>query len=217
MKCHYCKSLCIKKGKTKTDLQKYQCTYCKKYQRENYRYKAYQPGTNEKIRVHIKEGCGIRSTARLMSISATTVIAKIKQEAQKIIKPIVKMHKEYEADELKTYVKKKKNEQWVMYAINKKTKQVVDFRVGKRNKKNLKGLIETLLLSRAGKIYTDKLNIYPGLIPEEIHCPVPHQINYIERKNLNLRTHLKRLARKTICYSKSITMLTACLTIYFWG
>ncbi|MBI2269787.1 MAG: IS1 family transposase [Bacteroidetes bacterium] len=217
MKCHYCKSLCIKKGKTKTDLQKYQCLYCKKYQRENYRNKACQPGTNEKIRVYVKEGCGIRSTARLMSISATTVITKIKQEAQKVIKPIVKMRKEYEVDELKTYVKKKKNEQWVMYAINKKTKQVVDFRVGKRNKKNLKGLIETLLLSRAGKIYTDKLNIYPGLIPAEIHYPVPHQINYIERKNLNLRTHLKRLTRKTICYSKSIRMLTACLMIYFWG
>ncbi|MBN9294195.1 MAG: transposase, partial [Flavobacteriia bacterium] len=41
--------------------------------------------------------------------------------------------------------------------------------------------------------------------------------NHIERQNLNLRTHLKRLNRKTICYSKSLMMLLAVVKIYFWG
>ncbi|WP_262497378.1 MULTISPECIES: IS1 family transposase [Chryseobacterium] len=40
--------------------------------------------------------------------------------------------------------------------------------------------------------------------------------NAIERKNLSIRTHLKRLNRKTICFNKSIVMLTSILKIYFW-
>ncbi|WP_188464902.1 IS1 family transposase [Marivirga lumbricoides] len=39
----------------------------------------------------------------------------------------------------------------------------------------------------------------------------------MERKNLSLRTHLKRLNTRSICFSKSKVMLIACLTIYFWG
>ena len=36
----------------------------------------------------------------------------------------------------------------------------------------------------------------------------------IERKNLNFRTHLKRLQRKTICFSKSIEMHQAVIKLY---
>ncbi|HMW09684.1 MAG TPA: transposase, partial [Bacteroidia bacterium] len=32
-----------------------------------------------------------------------------------------------------------------------------------------------------------------------------------------LRTHLKRLNRRTICFTRSAIMLFACLKIYFWG
>jgi IS1 family transposase len=35
--------------------------------------------------------------------------------------------------------------------------------------------------------------------------------------NLLVRTHLKRLNRKTICFSRSLTVLMAVLRIYFWG
>ncbi len=38
----------------------------------------------------------------------------------------------------------------------------------------------------------------------------------MERFNLNLRIHLKRLNRRTICFSKNLIVLTAVLKIYFW-
>ncbi|WP_394801047.1 IS1 family transposase [Niabella ginsengisoli] len=41
--------------------------------------------------------------------------------------------------------------------------------------------------------------------------------NHIERYNLSLRTHLKRLARRSICFTKSLKILQAILKIYFWG
>ncbi|MBS1665188.1 MAG: hypothetical protein JST68_29350 [Bacteroidetes bacterium] len=42
-------------------------------------------------------------------------------------------------------------------------------------------------------------------------------INRSERKNLTLRTHLKRLSCRTFCFSKSLSMLESCLKLYFWG
>lgn len=151
-----------------------------------------------------------------MAISAVTVIKRILHIASGIQKPVIAMGRTYEADELKTYIRNKNNEQWVIYAIDRESRNVVDFRVGKRSKRNIGKVIETLLLSGATKVYTDKLNIYTALIPAALHETKIYNINHIERKNLSLRNHLKRLSRKTICYSKNIRMLAACLKIYFW-
>jgi IS1 family transposase len=112
---------------------------------------------------------------------------------------------------------RKDDQYWVTYAIRKDTKDVVDFTVGSRTKKTLKRITDTLLLAKAKKIYTDKLLQYKTIIPGSIHRTSLHGTNHIERMNLTLRTHLKRLGRRTICFSKSIAMLVACLKIYFWG
>ena len=104
----------------------------------------------------------------------------------------------------------------MIYALDKQSGQVVDLKVGTRNKANLKLVTDTLLLAKCKKIYTDGLNIYRHLIPPAIQRIRRYGINKIERKNLSLRTHLKRLNRKTICYSKSLLMLEACIKIYFW-
>jgi len=217
MKCAHCKGKCIKKGKTKLDVQKYRCTNCEKYQREEYENFGFKGGTTKMVVLLLKESCGIRSISRILKISTTTVLHIIKREADKIEKPKVRMNKEYEMDEIKTYVQDKENEQWIIYAIDKKTRNVIDFKVGRRNKRNVRIVTDTLVLSKARKICTDGLTMYRHLIPKEIHKVVPHNTNYIERKNLNLRTHLKRLTRRTICFSKSIIMLEAIVRIYFWG
>ncbi|MBX9732877.1 MAG: IS1 family transposase [Chitinophagaceae bacterium] len=58
---------------------------------------------------------------------------------------------------------------------------------------------------------------YRYLIPKEIHSTKYRGINHIEQKNLSIRTHLKRLNRRTICFSRSLVVLNAVLRIYFWG
>lgn len=40
------------------------------------------------------------------------------------------------------------------------------------------------------------------------------KLNRKERMNLTLRTHLKRLIRRGICFSRSAVMLDACLKLY---
>jgi insertion element IS1 protein InsB len=216
MNCNYCKHICVKKGRRKSGGQTYRCTNCRKYQQDYYCNKAWKVNCNRKIIRCLKHGVGIRGTAAIAEISTSTVMTRIKRLSEKVEKPVVIMNKIYEMDELKTYVTKKNNEKWIIYAIDKETRQVVDFRIGKRNKRNLGAVIDTLIFSNAKRIYTDKLILYKNLIPKQIHKAVAHSTNYIERKNLNLRTHIKRLSRKTICFSKSVTMLTAIVKLYFW-
>lgn len=219
MKCQHqhCKGVCLRKGKSCEGVQKYQCKFCKKYQREEYKRKAWKPGIAGMIQKMTKRGCGVRAISFILEISCTTVIKKTLLIAQKIIKPAIPIGETYEMDELKTYTGKKKRERWISYAIRRDTKEPVDFRVGRRTKKNLGAVVETLLLSEAKKIYTDGYYQYKHLIPGEIHGRQWYNTNHIERKNLSMRTHLKRLGRKTICFSKSDAMLQACVKIYLWG
>ncbi len=217
MECKYCSNNCIKYGFQNNSRQRYKCKSCGKIQLNKYSNNAYNRNTNQDIVALLKEGCGIRSIARLLKISPATVIRRIKEIALIIKKPIIAYKKEYEVDEMCTYISNKKDKYWVAYALQKDTKTVVDFRIGKRTNKTLRPLTQTLILSQTTKIFTDKLMNYRSLIPKEIHSVKQYSINHIERMNLTLRTHLKRLNRRTICYSKSLLMLIACIKIYFWS
>ena len=50
------------------------------------------------------------------------------------------------------------------------------------------------------------LGAYQRHLPPAVHCPGKRHTQRIERKHLTLRTRIKRLVRKTICFSKSIVM-----------
>jgi len=215
IKCQYCLGLTIRFGSV-DNKQRYRCKDCKRTQLKDYLSNACKAGINPEIAAHIKEGCGIRNISRLLHIAAGTVLSGIKKIADNIKKPAIRMQMTYEVDELKTYIKNKTKECWVIYALDRQSKQVVDIKVGGRTKKNLKRVTDTLLLADCKRIDTEGLDIYTQIITAALHKVTRYGTNRIERKNLSLRTHLKRLNRKTICFSKSLLMLEACLKIYFW-
>lgn len=217
MKCINCEGFCVKNGLTANGFQRYKCNHCKKQFQNEYSNTACIRAINSKITVLLKEGCGIRSISRILKISTNTVQNRILLISKQLQKPVISLGKSYEVDELCTFIGSKSNRYWVAYALRKNDKAVVDFRVGKRTNKTLRPIIETLTISRAKTIFTDKLKNYRHLIEQNIHKTFKRGTNHIERMNLNLRTHLKRLNRKSICFSKSLMMLRACLTIYFWG
>jgi len=218
MKCTGCNKAGVKNGKSKTGIQRYSCKACKRYWQVSYTYRACERSINDHIVTLIKESCGVRSISRILSISFVTVIKRIKRIAQQIRRPFAILKgKEYEVDELRTYIGNKTRLYWVVCAMRRDTKEIVDFKVGKRNLRTLSKVVTTVLLSEARKIYTDGYELYRSLIPREIHGRSKYRINGIERKNLSIRTHLKRLSRKTICFSRSKEMLEACLKIYLWG
>jgi insertion element IS1 protein InsB len=215
--CPHCKhSDTVKNGKS-AGHQQYKCKRCSKRFQQSYKYRAYSNNTNHNIVVLTKENCGSRSTARLLGISTTTVVSRIKTIANGITLPVIPQGKEFEVDELRTYIKKKQKTIWVVLALEKSTKKVLSFNVGSRTNNTLKVVLTTLELSKPKAIFTDNLKSYRYLIDNKIHQTIQYGTNHVERANLSLRTNLKRLNRKTICFSKSATMLFAILKIYFWA
>jgi insertion element IS1 protein InsB len=218
IECKYCNANCCKAGRQASGLQRYFCKGCKKYQQKEYSYTACKTGIITMVPRLVCNGVGIRGIARVLAIAVNTTVRLIKKIANSITKPPIPLNRDsFEIDELRTFIGKKENQYWVAYVFCSETKEIIDFIVGKRSKRILRMVVNTAIFSGVKSIKTDKLNIYQSLIPEQIHVSNACNINYIERNNLNLRTHLKRLSRRTICFSRNIVMLTACLKIYFWN
>ena len=74
---------------------------------------------------------------------------------------------------------------------------------GKRKDEVFKKLKELLKSFNIIKYYTDDWGTYERHLEKEKHIIGKSNTQKIERKNLNFRTWIKRLARKTICFSKS--------------
>ncbi len=218
MKCKYChQSDVLKKGKRK-HIQRYFCKRCNRYFQDSYSYKAYSEDTNNLIVSLLKEGCSVRGISRVIQVTTKTVLSRMLKISEQITIPYFnQLGCKFEVDELWSFIGSKDNVAWITYTLERQTRDVIDFIVGRKTIENIKPLINKLLLLKPKRIYTDGLNIYPSLIPKEIHKRFRYCTNRIERKNLTLRTHIKRLSRKTICFSRKQEYLEAHLKIYFWG
>lgn len=217
IQCPKCTGLSVRNG-FQNGRQRYKCKSCNKRFQSEYTYRAYDSSINGLITNLLKEGCGVRSISRVLKVSCGTVLSRTLKIGKEIKSPYFqKLGRKFEVDELWSFVGKKTNGIWITYAIERETKTVIDFFVGRKTKANIKPLIDKVLFLNPKRIYTDRLNIYPKLIPKTIHKVFRYCTNKIERMNLTLRTHIKRLSRRTICFSKSVEHLEAHLKIYFWG
>jgi transposase-like protein len=94
--CPICKSEnLIKSGITTNGKQRYCCKKCNKRFIVNYCYNAYQSDTNKQIILFTKEGLGIRSTARVLKISVTTLLKRIISIAKNIEQPPIEKGKKF--------------------------------------------------------------------------------------------------------------------------
>ena len=64
------------------------------------------------------------------------------------------------------------------------------------------------------RYYTDKAGVYQRHLPPEQHTVGKLTMQKIERKHLTLRTRLKRLGRKTLCFSRSRIMHDLLIGLY---
>jgi IS1 family transposase len=76
--------------------------------------------------------------------------------------------------------------------------------------------VKRIKLSRCQvlRFCTDEWKAYRKFIPEMNHWRGQQWTHRIERQNLNFRTHLKRLHRRTISFSKSDEMHEAVIKLY---
>lgn len=113
---------------------------------------------------------------------------------------------EAEMDEQSSFVSNKSNQRWLWHAVDHATNTVLAYVFGKRKDevfKKLKALFELFGISR---YYTDDWGAYERHLEIDKHEVGKRNTQKIERKNLNFRTWIKRLTRKTICFSKLKTL-----------
>jgi len=108
LRCKYCENTYVKNGFHTNGKQRFKCRSCGKRQIKKYSYNAYHSNLNRQIVVLTKEGLGIRSTARVLGISTTTLLKRILSIAKDIPRPVISKGKTYEVDELRTFIGNKK-------------------------------------------------------------------------------------------------------------
>ncbi len=105
-------------------------------------------------------------------------------------------------DEQWSFVGNKSNQRWLWHAVDHATNTVLAYVFGKRKDcvfQELKTLLEPFNISR---YYTDDWGAYERRLDPETHEIGKTNTQKIERNNLNFRTWIKRLTRRTICFSK---------------
>lgn len=111
-----------------------------------------------------------------------------------------------ELDEMWSYVGKKAEPRWLWHAIDHQSGTVLAYVFGRRKDTvflQLKALLEPFGITR---FYTDGWGAYERHIRPEQHIIGKQHTQKIESKHINLRTRIKRLVRRTICFSKTTTM-----------
>lgn len=101
-----------------------------------------------------------------------------------------------------SFVQSKKQERWLWHAIDHNTGQILAYVLANHKDAallQLKALLEPFGIQT---FYTDGWGAYERHLEENQHIVGKTNTQKIERKHLNLRTRIKRLARKTICFSK---------------
>jgi insertion element IS1 protein InsB len=117
---------------------------------------------------------------------------------------VIRVAEEAEVDEMWSFVGKKREPRWLLHAIDHRSGKVLAYMFGRRQDEmflKLKALLEPFGITR---YYTDYWGMYTRYLDADEHQPGKHNTQQIERKHLTLRTWIKRLVRKTICFSKSI-------------
>jgi IS1 family transposase len=111
-----------------------------------------------------------------------------------------------EVDERWSFVQHKGQQRWLWHAIDPLTGVVLAYTFGSRGDEVFGELQKLLKPFGLEHFYTDAAGVYARHLPASAHTVGKLHTQQSERKHLTLRTRIKRLARKTICFSKSVFM-----------
>jgi insertion element IS1 protein InsB len=119
---------------------------------------------------------------------------------------VIRLADEAEVDEMWSFVQGKKAPRWLWHAIDHPSGKVLAYGFGRRKEEVVlkwKALLEPCGIPR---YCTDYWGASTWHLDAEEHQPGKRHTQQIERKHLTLRMRIKRLTRKTSCFSKSIQM-----------
>jgi IS1 family transposase/transposase-like protein len=220
--CPHCEGTDLQKNGKVKGVQNFFCKSCRRYFKRAYRYRVYQPGVREEIDKLTLNGSGVRDVARVLNINKNTVSNHFKKKAPRKVNPYIEQEvaqgktnslvcqlriKATQWDEMWSYCRCKRNQRWTWYIICHYTGRVVAWICGPRTDAVLEELLEMVAHLPIKKCLTDAWGGYVRKLKQRYKHLIGKEFTQdIERRNLNFRTHLKRLHRRTICFSKDETI-----------
>ena len=99
-------------------------------------------------------------------------------------------------------VQNKGHQRWLWHAIDQLTGVVLAYTFGSRADEVFVEWHKWLKPFGLEHFYTDAAGVYDRHLPAAAHTVGKVHTQQIERKHLTLRTRIKRLARKTMCFSQ---------------
>lgn len=101
-------------------------------------------------------------------------------------------------------------------AVCRVFRRVLAFLLSDRSEQAGASLYEQLDDPLLKRVYTDWYPVYDSVVPPALHKKGKAGTFAVESMNSCIRHYLARLRRRTKCYSKSIEMMNASLTLLFW-
>ncbi|WNT52867.1 IS1 family transposase [Shigella dysenteriae] len=207
--CPRCQSAQVyRHGQNPKGHDRFRCRDCHRVFQLTYTYEARKPGIKELITEMAFNGAGVRDTARTLKIGINTVIRTFKKLTPKQITSSPVAHADValicELDEQWSFVGSKARQHWLWYAYNTKTGGGLAYTFGPRTDETCRELLALLTPFNIRMITSDDWGSYGREVPKDKHLTGKIFTQRIERNNLTLRTRIKRLARKTICFSRSV-------------
>ena len=205
----------IKHGISRAGKQRYRCQSCGRQFITHYTRCGHDPVVRQLVVPLSLNGCGIRDIGRVLRLSTNTVLKLLRCRAARVKRARLPEHiTELEIDEMWSFVGHKGQQAWLWYAFEPQSKQIVAWLIGERTDQSCRRLFQHLKRCRVLRFCTDEWKSYRKFVPWAQHWVGKRWTQDIERQNLNFRTHLKRLQRKTICFSKSTEMHEAVIKLY---
>lgn len=168
-----------------------------------------------------RHGSGVREMVRVLRVSAATVINGLKKKAPTMkqgnarrlrtlapppVHSILRQVEHAEMAEMGSFVGSKRQQRWLWHAIDHHTGQLLAYVFGTREDETCLPLQELLTPFGILPFSTAGWGAYRRHLDPRTHPVGKQHTQKIERKHTPFRSRIKRLTRKTICFSRSIFM-----------
>ena len=204
--CPHCLSVkVVRNGRKGNGKQNLLCKQCRKQFQAFYTYRACSENCSGQVIAMLLRGSGVRDTALLLGISIKTVLRTIVNQGAAVeIKPLGKQYRCIQIDELWSYVGRKEKKVWILYALCADSGEILAFTMGKRRSHTVRQLMLKLKHLDIELFCTDNWEAFSEVLPKAKHMIGKQFTKKIEGTNTFLRTRLRRLVRRTVCFSKKL-------------
>ena len=178
------------------------------------------PAVKQQIVDMTLNGSGVRDIVRVLRVSSATVInvpkkaPTVKQVNGRLLRTldpsqvnvILRQGDEVEMDKMWSCVGSKSQQRWLWHVIDHYTGQIVAYVLGTREDETFLQLKELLAPFGIVHFYTDGWGAYRRHLDSNTPTIGKQRTQKIERTHSTFRRRIKRLTRKTSCFSRSILM-----------